>query len=61
MGFNKRYVPEISVLKEQLSQEGLDEFVGRYTRPDALIGSKESLDFVDDKVKEWQSKSTKRK
>jgi hypothetical protein len=48
MSFHKRHVPSVEVLKEQLKEMGMNSFLDRYTKPDALIGSQESLDFIDD-------------
>jgi len=48
MSFNKRYIPEISKLKELLVEMGEKQFLKIYLfNPDARIGSKESLDFID--------------
>jgi hypothetical protein len=49
MGFNKRYVPELNRLKELLVEMGESYFLKIYLfNPDAVIGSKESLDFIDE-------------
>jgi hypothetical protein len=49
MGFNKRYIPEVSRLKELLVEMGESYFLKIYLfNPDARIGSKESFDFIDD-------------
>ena len=58
MSFNKRHVPSVEVLKEQLKEMGMDSFLDRYTKPDALIGSRESLDFVDSVLAEYQEMIT---
>jgi hypothetical protein len=48
MGFNKRYIPEVNKLKELLDEMGEHYFLKIYLfNPDARIGSKESLDFID--------------
>lgn len=48
MGFNKRYLPEIDVLKKRLNDIGVEMFLKiYYFNPDAIIGSKESMDFVE--------------
>jgi hypothetical protein len=48
MGFNKRFVPELEDLKERLSMIGSTMFYKIYvTSPDALIGSPESIDYID--------------
>ena len=48
MSFNKRYVPELDKLKELLVEMGESQFLKIYLfNPDARIGSRESLDFID--------------
>ena len=47
MSFHKRHVPSVEVLKEQLERDGIKAFTHTYTKPDALVGSRESLDFLD--------------
>jgi hypothetical protein len=48
MGFNKRFVPEIDCLKDRLSELGADMFFKIYvTGPDSLIGSTESINYID--------------
>lgn len=54
MSFNKRHVPSVEVLKEQLTRLGMNSFLDRYTKPDALIGSQESLDFIDDILEDYK-------
>ena len=49
MGFNKRYIQKIELLKERRKdynsdEEFLDAVVGK---SDALIGPKESMDYLD--------------
>jgi hypothetical protein len=49
MGFNKRIIPEVSKLKELLTEMGESYFLKIYLfSPDARIGSRESLDFIDE-------------
>jgi len=49
MSFNKRYVPEVNKLKELLNEMGESYFLKIYLfNPDARIGSRESLDFIDE-------------
>jgi hypothetical protein len=49
MGFNKRYIQELEVLKERRKEYGSDkEFLNAIVgKSDALIGSKESMDYLD--------------
>jgi hypothetical protein len=57
MGFNKRYIQEVEVLKERRKEYSSDsEFLQAVVgKSDALIGSKKSMDYLDslyDKIKE---------
>lgn len=54
MGFNKRYMPPIEVVKQQLEDKGVEEFIEYYTKPDALIGSIESSRFINKVVEEYK-------
>jgi hypothetical protein len=49
MGFNKRYIQEIEVLEERRKDYNSDaEFLNAVVgKSDALIGSKESMDYID--------------
>ena len=58
MGFNKRYVPVLEVVKKQLEEMGVKDFINYYTKPDALIGSKESMIFIDSIVEEDNQRMT---
>lgn len=48
MGFNKRYLPEIGKLKEiRLALNSDKDFLNTYLyRPDAVLGSIESMNYV---------------
>jgi len=50
MGFNKLYIPEVSVLQAEMELEGRDVFYKkwcrRYVKADAIFGPEESLDFI---------------
>lgn len=48
MGFNKRYLPELNKIKEIRKKMNSDEeFLNVYLyRPDAVIGSTDSMDYV---------------
>jgi len=59
MGFNKRYLPELEVLLErrkryETDEEFLNAVVGK---ADALMGSCESMDYIDDLYEKIQKKS----
>lgn len=49
MGFNKRFVPELDVLMERRKNYSSDEeFLSAVVgKSDALIGSSESIDYLD--------------
>jgi hypothetical protein len=51
MGFNKLYLPEITDLQKSLDKDGKENFEGfwvrRYLKADAVIGSSESMDFIE--------------
>jgi hypothetical protein len=49
MGFNKRYIQELEVLKERRKEYNSDkEFLNAVVgKSDALIGPKESMDYLD--------------
>ncbi len=48
MGFNKRYLPELEMLKEIRKKMNSDkEFLNTYLyRPDVVFGSTESMDYM---------------
>jgi len=50
MGFTKLYIPCIEHLQEELLQKGNQRFykdwVRRYVKADAVMGSEESLNFI---------------
>jgi hypothetical protein len=59
MGLNKRYLPELKVLLErrkryETDEEFLNAVVGK---ADALMGSCESMDYIDDLYEKIQKKS----
>jgi hypothetical protein len=39
---------------EQFERVGLEKFVSRYRKYDSLAGSSESMDFLEQKQKEWR-------
>ncbi len=59
MSFNKRILPNILVLEERLNSLGTTDFLKiYYYNPDAIIGSKESFEFVKNVLSE-ETKSKK--
>lgn len=51
MGFEKRYLPNISILEKEYETLGHEEFVRRLLKYDALIGPNDSVEFANDKIK----------
>ena len=54
MGFNQCYVPDIDVLIRQYNEYGLEWVYERYQKYDCWTGSSESIDFLEQKVKEYE-------
>lgn len=56
MGFNKRYVPVLKVLSNNLFEMGSDWFYKIYvTSPDALIGPSDSIEFIEEFAREYEN------
>lgn len=47
MGFNKVYLPPVEVLKERLEKEGVESLLKTYRSYDLVMGSVESVEFLD--------------
>lgn len=54
MGFNKKYVRKLEELKEELKNN--PDSIIYYMNADALIGSKESIDYLDEFWVEYKKK-----
>jgi len=48
MGFNKCFLPPIESMKKEIILNGLDKFIERYQKYDALIGETDRMVFLDD-------------
>jgi hypothetical protein len=59
MGFNKRYIPKIDDLKKiQETMNDDKRFLDLYYfKPDALVGSKESVDYLENLARENETKN----
>lgn len=56
MSINKRYLPELPLLKEELFKTDSDTFYKRYvSSPDALIGPVDSLEFIEEFAREYEN------
>ncbi len=54
MGFNHCYISSVENLQLELEMCGLETFVKRYKKYDAITGPSESFRFLEDKVKEYE-------
>lgn len=54
MGFNHCYVGNILQIQKELDDVGLEKFVKRYQKYDAISGESDSIDFIEKRVKLWQ-------
>lgn len=53
MGFNKKYVPPYDIMVKEILTVDSKTFVQRYEKADALIGSSESIDLLNEYMKEY--------
>ena len=53
MGFNQCYVGNILQIQKELDECGIEEFVKRYTKYEAITGDSESIDFIEGIVKKY--------
>ena len=49
MGFSKIYLKDLPQLEQEFVERGLEKFVNRYGKYDALVGSSESMRFLEEK------------
>lgn len=54
MGFNHCYISSVENLQLELEMWGLETFVKRYRKYDAITGPSESFRFLEDKIKEYE-------
>lgn len=57
MGFNHCYISSVENLQTEYESVGLENFVKRYRKYDAVIGPKESFEFLQEKQKEYELQS----
>lgn len=55
MGFNHCYIPSIKDLTEQFERKGLEEFVKSYRKYEGITGPSESIFFLEEKIKEYET------
>ncbi len=54
MGFNHCYISSVENLQLELEMWGLETFVKRYRKYDAITGPSESFRFLEEKQKEYE-------
>ena len=54
MGFNHCYISSVENLQSELNNVGLELFIKRYRKYDAITGPSESFRFLEDKIKEYE-------
>ncbi len=57
MGFNHCYISSVENLQKELEMWGLETFVKRYRKYDALTGPSECFRFLEEKQKEYELQS----
>ena len=55
MGFNHCYVGNILQIQKELDELGLEKFIKRYQKYDAISGDSECIDFIEKRVKLWHT------
>lgn len=54
MGFNHCYISSVENLQKEFDSVGLEEFVRRYRKYDAITGPSKSFEFLEEKIKEYE-------
>lgn len=57
MGFNHCYISSVENLQSELDNVGLEQFVKRYRKYEAITGPSESFRFLEEKQKEYELQS----
>jgi hypothetical protein len=55
MGFNHCYLTNIENLQRHLDNVGLEKFIKMYRSYDALTGPSECFEFIEEKIKEYET------
>lgn len=55
MGFNHQYVGNILQVQKELEKVGLEKFVKRYQKYDAISGESDSITFIEKQVELWHT------
>ena len=51
MGYHHCNIPDLETLKQQYDNLGLEKFVARYTKCQALIGDSEAIRYIENMCK----------
>lgn len=51
MGFNKCFLPPIDSMKKDILNNGLESFIRKYQKCDAIIGESDGVTFLDNIMK----------
>lgn len=53
MGFNQCYLPSIIIMQAEINTVGLETFVKRMEKYDAITGETDRMEFLENKIKEY--------
>ena len=56
MGMDKCHIKDYDELLKEFEKIGLDKFANKYIKYDALIGESRSIQFIENKINEYNSK-----
>jgi hypothetical protein len=51
MGFNKCFLPPIDSMKKDILSNGMESFIKKYQKYDAIIGETDRMTFLDNIMK----------
>ena len=53
MGFNQCYLPSIIIMQAEINTVGLETFVKRMEKYEAITGETDRMEFLENKIKEY--------
>lgn len=53
MGFNQCYLPSIIIMQAEINTDGLETFVKRMEKYEAITGETDRMEFLENKIKEY--------
>jgi len=54
MGFNQCYLPSIIIMQAEIDTVGLEVFVKRMQKFEAITGETDRIEFLESKIKEYE-------